>query len=66
MAITNFLQTSKKKDLSDQSDSGGQQNKAREGSLEEKHEGYSVFINSMDSPECLQILFNCLQNVEEC
>ena len=24
-----------------------------------------VFTTSMDSPECLQILFNCLQNVKE-
>ena len=25
----------------------------------------SVFTNTIDSPECLQIIFNCLQNVEK-
>ena len=25
----------------------------------------SVFTNSIDSPECLQILFNCYRNVEK-
>ena len=39
--------------------------KAGEGSLEENPEVDSVFTTSMDSPECLQILFNCLQNVEK-
>ena len=65
MDITKFLRVSKKKDLSDQSDSGEQQKKAREGSLEENPEVDSVFTTSMDSPECLQILFNCLRNVEK-
>ena len=65
MDITKFLRVSKKRDLSDQSDSGEQQKKAREGSLEENPEVDSVFTTSMDSPECLQILFNCLQNVEK-
>ena len=32
---------------------------AREGSLEENPEVDNVFTISMDSPECLQILFNC-------
>ena len=39
--------------------------KTREGSLEENVEVDSVFTTSMDSSECLQILFNCLQNVEK-
>ena len=65
MDITKFLRVSKKRDLSDQSDSREQQKKAREGSLEENPEVDSVFTTSMDSPECLQILFNCLQNVEK-
>ena len=25
----------------------------------------SIFTNSMDSPKCLQILFNCLQIIEK-
>ena len=53
MDITKFLRVSKKRDLSDQSDSGEQQKKAREGSLEENPEVDSVFTTSMDSPECL-------------
>ena len=59
MDITKLLRVSKKRDLSDQSDSGEQQ-KAGEGSLEENPEVDGVFTTSMDSPECLQILFNCL------
>ena len=39
--------------------------KPREGSLEENPEVDSVFATSMDSPERLQILFNCLLNVEK-
>ena len=39
--------------------------KPREGSLEETPEVDSVFATSMDSPERLQILFNCLLNVEK-
>ena len=46
-------------------DSGEQQKKAREGSLKENPEVDNIFTTSMDSPECLQILFNCLQNVEK-
>ena len=53
MGITNFLRVSKKRDLSDQSDSGEQQKKAREETLEENPEVDSVFTTSMDSPECL-------------
>ena len=65
MDITKFLRVSKKRDLNNQSDSGEQQKKAREGSSEDNLEVGSVFTTSMDSPECLQILFNCLQNVEK-
>ena len=65
MDITKFLRVSKKRDLSDQSNSGEEQKKAREGSLEENPDVDSAFTTSMDSPECLQILFNCLQNVEK-
>ena len=37
--------------------------KAGERNLEENLEVDGIFTTSMDSPECLQILFNCLQNV---
>ena len=53
MDTTKFLRVSKKRDLSEQSDSGEQQKKAREGSLQENPEVDSVFTTSMDSPECL-------------
>ena len=62
MDITKFLRVSKNRDLSDQSYSGGQQKKVREASLEELK--ISESKNSVDSPECLQILFNCLRNAE--
>ena len=65
MDITKFLRVSKNRDLNNQLDSGEQQKKAREGSSEDNLEVGSVFTTSMDSPECLQILFNCLQNVEK-
>ena len=39
--------------------------KTREGSLEENPVVDSVFTTSMNSPECLQVLFNFLQNVEK-
>ena len=39
--------------------------KAGEGSLEENPEVDSVFTTSMDSPECLQILFNCFQTLRK-
>ena len=62
MDITKFLRVSKNRDLSDQSYSVGQQKKVREASLEELK--ISESKNSVDSPECLQILFNCLRNAE--
>ena len=66
MDITKFLRVSKKRDLSDQSDSKGREGSLSKGrNLEENPEVDSVFTTSMDSPECLQILFNCLQNVEK-
>ena len=62
--ITKFVGVSKKTDLSDQSDSI-EQEKVREESLKENHEVDSIFTNSMNSLECLQILFNFLRNVEK-
>ena len=62
MDITKFLRDSKKRDLSDQSE---QKKKGKEGGLEENPEIDSVFTTSMNSAECMQILFNCLRNVEK-
>ena len=65
MDITKSLQTSKKRDLSNQSIVENNKKKVKEGILEENSEVDSVFTNSIDSPECLQILFNCYRNVEK-
>ena len=42
-----------------------QQKTVREGSLEENPKVNNILTNSLDSPECLQILFNCLRNIEK-
>ena len=66
MDITKFLRVSKKRDLSDQSDSKGREGSLSKGrNLEENPEVDSVFTTSMDSPECLQILFNCFQTLRK-
>ena len=42
-----------------------QQKTVREGSLEENPKVNNILTNSLDSPECLQILFNFLRNIEK-
>ena len=67
--ITNFFdRSSKKRDLSDQSkkgNSGDELKKIREEessikSLSEMSD--DVFAESLKSPACVEILFNCLRN----
>ena len=53
MDIIKFLRVSKKRDLSDQSDSGEQQYKSKGRKFRGEPEMDSAFTNSMDSPECL-------------
>ena len=65
MDITKSLQILMKRDLSNQSIVENNKKKVKEGILEENSEVDSVFTNSIDSPECLQILFNCYRNVEK-
>ena len=61
-----FEKASKKRDLSDQSKICKDPKKMREesstGSLTEMAD--DVFSESLKSPECIEILFNCLRNVE--
>ena len=55
----------KKRDLSDQSKTCEEPKKMREesstGSLTDMT--YDVFAESLKSPECIEIIFNCLRNV---
>ena len=61
-----FKKASKKRDLSDQSKTCEDLKKMREesstGSLTDMAD--DAFAESLKSPECIEILFNCLRNVE--
>ena len=61
-----FNRSSKKKDLSGQSKEGNNGDvpkKIGEGSVSEM--SYDVFVESLKSPACVEILFKCLKNVEK-
>ena len=65
--ITNFFKR-KKRDLSNSSEESGESSKKqREGSLNDSSvsENTEVFAEGLKSPECVSILFNCLQNLEK-
>ena len=64
MDTTKFLRVSKKRTLATNRTVENNK-KPREESLDENPEVDSVFSTSMNSPECLQILFNSLLNVEK-
>ena len=60
-----FNSSSKKRDLRNQSCSGEETRKAREGSLNGSNVSLDdVFTEGMKSPECLHILVNCMKNIE--
>ena len=64
--ITNFFK-GKKRDLSNNSEEGGEsRKKQRKGSLNDSSvsDNTEVFAEGLKSPECISILFNCLQNSE--
>ena len=63
--LQNFYEFQRREALATNGRVENKKKKARKGSLEENAEVDSVFTTSMDSSECLQILFNCLQNVEK-
>ena len=60
-----FDKSSKKRDLSDKSSNGEDPKKQREGSLDEQKTPDEVFKDSFDSPDCMKILYNCMQNIEK-
>ena len=60
-----FDKSSNKGDLRDKSSNGEDPTKQREGSLDEQKSPDAVFKDSFDSPDCVKILFNCLQNIEK-
>ena len=63
--VTNFFK-SKIKDLSNNSEESSESSKEqREGSLNDSSvsENTDVFAEGLKSPECVSILFNCLQNL---
>ena len=69
--ITKFFQRgTKKRDLSDESEIGEDTKKVREGSLDRTQISQAsdipddIFTESLNSPDCVAILFNCLKNLE--
>ena len=60
-----FDKSSKKRDLSDKSSNGEDPKKQREGSLDEQKSPDEVFKDSLDFPDCVKNLFNCMQNIEK-
>ena len=68
---TKFCQRGAKKcDLSDKSETGEDPDKVREGSLDCSQISQTsdipddIFTESLNSPDCIAILFNCLKNLE--
>ena len=69
--ITKFFQReTKKRDLSDKSEIGKDPKKVREGNLDCSQISQTsdmpddIFTESLNSPDCVAILFNCLKNLE--
>ena len=65
--ITNFFK-SKKRNLSNNSEERGESSKKQyQGSLNDSSvsENSEVFVEGLKSPECVSILFSCLQNLEK-
>ena len=65
-----FQRGTKKRDLSDKSETGEDPKKDREGSLDcsqiiqTSDIPNDIFTESLNSPGCVAILFNCLKNLE--
>ena len=69
--ITKFFQRgTKKRDLSDKSETGEDPKEVREGSLDCSQISQTsdipddIFNDILNSPDCVAILFNCLKNLE--
>ena len=60
-----FNSDSKKRDLSSEtSTSGDDPKKIRDGSLDYSNNPDDVFTEGLSSPDCANILYNCIRNVE--
>ena len=65
-----FQRGTKKRDLSDKYETGEDPKKVREGSLDCSQISQTsdipddIFTESLNSPDCVAILFNCLKNLE--
>ena len=60
-----FDKDSKKRDLSGDSNPEEERKKIRDGSSASNTDNYDVFEEGLESPECKEILFNCLRNLQE-
>ena len=60
-----FDNNSKKRDLSGDSNTEEERKKIRDGSSASTTEDCDVFKEGLESPECKEILFNCLKNLQE-
>ena len=60
-----FDKNSKKSDLSGDSNPEEERKKIRDGSSVTITDHCDVFKEGLESPECKQILFNCLRNLQE-
>ena len=59
-----LINSNKKRDLSDKSQNGDDRKKVRDDSGSELISTDDVFEESLQSPECVKILFNCMKNIE--
>ena len=60
-----FDKNSKKRDLSGNSNPEEERKKIRDGSSASTADNCGVFEEGLESPECKEILFNCLRNLQE-
>ena len=60
-----FDKNSKKRDLSGDSNPEKERKKIRDGSSASTIDNCDVFEEGLESPECKEIFFNCLRNLQE-
>ena len=60
-----FDKNSKKRDLSGDSNPEEERKKINDGSSASTIDNCDVFEEGLESPECKEILFNCLRNLQE-
>ena len=65
MDITKLLRVLKKRELSNQLDSGEQENKSKGRTFSGEPGSGWCFYKYYGLPECMQILLKCLRSVEE-